>query len=308
MTRSDHHRLLAAACVVIQAGALASALGTPYSDINAAAASAPITVQHLRRNVTMLEGSGGNIGVLAGRDGILMVDDGIAVSREKIVRAIRSFSDGDLKYVVLTHWHWDHSDGDGWVRKAGATLIADHRTVDHLKQTIDVVEWEHTFPPARAADIPNLVLTADKTLRFDGETVKILHYGAGHTDGDLAVYFRSADVLQTGDMFWNGLYPFIDYVAGGSIDGTIRGADDSIALTTDQTIVIPGHGPVGGRADLIAYRDMLRTVRGRVAAMKAQGKSLAEVEAARPTADYDGTWGRSVISPRLFTALVYRGV
>jgi glyoxylase-like metal-dependent hydrolase (beta-lactamase superfamily II) len=152
------------------------------------------------------------------------------------------------------------------------------------------------------------VLTADKTLRFDGETVKILHYGAGHTDGDLAVYFRSADVLQTGDMFWNGLYPFIDYVAGGSIDGTIRGADDSIALTTDQTIVIPGHGPVGGRADLIAYRDMLRTVRGRVAAMKAQGKSLAEVEAARPTADYDGTWGRSVISPRLFTALVYRGV
>lgn len=290
------------------AGPAGNAAGSPYSTINAAAASSDITVQHIRRNVSVLEGSGGNIGVLAGADGIFMVDAGIAVSEAKIATALQALSKGKLRYMVLTHWHWDHSDGDCWVRKAGATLIADQNTVEHLKQTIDVVEWEHTFAPVPPDCLPNLAITADRTIQFDGETVRILHYQPGHTDGDLAVYFKTADVLQTGDMFWNGMYPFIDYAAGGSIDGAIRGADESIALTTDHTRVIPGHGPVGGRADLIAFRTMLTTIRAKVAALKAAGKSLAEVEAAKPTADFDATWGQSVISPSLFTALVYKGI
>jgi glyoxylase-like metal-dependent hydrolase (beta-lactamase superfamily II) len=124
----------------------------------------------------------------------------------------------------------------------------------------------------------------------------------------MSVYFAKADVLQTGDTFWNGVYPFIDYVTGGSIDGAIRAANVNIAMATDHTQVIAGHGPSGGRAELLAFRDMLVAVRDRVATLKSQGKSLNEVIAAKPTADYDAKWGQSVISGALFTALVYRGV
>jgi glyoxylase-like metal-dependent hydrolase (beta-lactamase superfamily II) len=142
----------------------------------------------------------------------------------------------------------------------------------------------------------------------DGETVRIKHYGRGHTDGDMSVYFAKADVLQTGDTVWNGVYPFIDYVTGGSIDGAIRAANANIAMATNHTRVIPGHGPSGSRADLVAFRDMLLAIRNKVAALKSQGRSLSEVIVAKPTAAYDAKWGGSVISGALFTALVYRGV
>jgi glyoxylase-like metal-dependent hydrolase (beta-lactamase superfamily II) len=256
----------------------------------------------------MLEGSGGNIGVLAKPDGILMVDAGIAVSEAKIRSALRSLSSGPLRTVILTHWHWDHSDGDRWVRRTGATLIGDARTVDRLKQTIRIVEWGHTFTPVAADSLPNVVLRDNKTLLFRGEAVRIRHYRPGHTDGDMSVYFQKADILQTGDTFWNGIYPFIDYVSGGSIDGAIRDANENLRLSGPNTIVIPGHGPIGNRAALMAFRDMLVDVRGRVAALKASGMSLADVQRARPTAKLDAKWGRSVIDGQLFTALVYRGV
>jgi glyoxylase-like metal-dependent hydrolase (beta-lactamase superfamily II) len=281
---------------------------TPYDVINSAAATSPITVHRLRGGVAMLEGSGGNIGVLTAPDGLLMVDAGIAVSEAKIKAALDGLGAGPLRTVILTHWHWDHSDGDGWVRRSGAQLLADPHAILRLKQTNRIVEWGHTFTPVAAASLPDEAVPADRTLRFGGETALIRHYRAGHTDGDLSVYFRKADVLQTGDTFWNGVYPFIDYVTGGSIDGAIGAANENLRLARRGTIVIPGHGPVGSYADLVAFRDMLVEVRGKVAVLKARGKSLAEVEAARPTATLDAKWGRSVIDGQLFTALVYRGV
>jgi glyoxylase-like metal-dependent hydrolase (beta-lactamase superfamily II) len=281
---------------------------TPYDVINHAAATSPIVVHRLRGGISMLEGSGGNIGVLAGPDGKLMVDCGIAVSQAKIEHALSQLGPGRLRYAVLTHWHWDHSDGDGWVRRTGATLIADKLAVQRLTQTIRVVEWGHTFTPIPAKDLPNAVLTGDKLIRLNNETVRIRHYRPGHTDGDLSVLFERADVLQTGDTFWNGMYPFIDYVTGGSIDGAIAAANANIAMVGPRTLVIPGHGPMGNRASLLAFRDMLVDVRRRVASLKAQGKSLEEVQAAHPTADFDAKWGGSVINGKLFTALVYRGV
>ena len=281
---------------------------TPFDTINAAAARSPITVKALRGGVVMLAGSGGNIGVLPMPDGLLMVDTGIAVSQAKIKAALRSISAKPLRTAILTHWHWDHSDGDAWVRRSGATIIADAQTVARLKQTNTIVEWGHTFTPVAANSLPDLVLSDDKTLRSGRERIHIGHYRAGHTDGDLFVHFIRADVLQTGDTFWNGVYPFIDYVTGGSIDGAIRAADQNLAIAGAGTLVIPGHGPVGNRADLIAFRDMLVAVRGKVAALKAQGKSLPETIAARPTAEFDAKWGQSIIDGGLFTALVYRGV
>jgi glyoxylase-like metal-dependent hydrolase (beta-lactamase superfamily II) len=281
---------------------------TPYDLINESAARSPITVHRLRGGVVMLEGSGGNIGVLVEPTGKLMVDAGIAVSEDKIKAALGGLGPAPLRKVILTHWHWDHGDGSAWVRRAGATLLADPNAIARLKRTTRIAEWGHTFQPVATADLPNEPVPEDRTMRFGAETVMIRHYRPGHTDGDLSVYFRRADVLQTGDTFWNGVYPFIDYVGGGGIDGAIEAANQNLRLAGKGTIVIPGHGPVGDHAALVAFRDMLVEVRGRVAALKAQGKSLAEVQAARPTAALDGRWGRSVIDGRLFTALVYRGV
>ncbi len=281
---------------------------TPYDTINQAAASSPVTIHNLRGGIAMLAGSGGNIGVLPMRNGLLMIDTGIAVSEAKIKAALRQLSPQPLRTVILTHWHWDHSDGDAWVRRSGATLIADARTVKRLQQTNTIVEWGHSFTPIAVKNLPNLILTGDKTLISGEETIRIGHYLAGHTDGDLFVHFSRADVLQTGDTFWNGVYPFIDYVTGGSIDGAIAAANENLRLATAKTIVIPGHGPIGNRADLIAFRDMLVAVRGKVAALKAKCKSLPETLAARPTARFDAKWGRSIIDGSLFTALVYRGV
>ena len=281
---------------------------TPYDTINAAAASGPVTAHQLRGGIAMLDGSGGNIGVLTASDGVLLVDAGIAVSEAKIKAALSGLSPQPLKTVILTHWHWDHSDGEGWVRRTGADLIADAKAVERLKQTNTIVEWGHTFTPIASDSLPNVSLTGDTTLRFGSETVAIGHYKSGHTDGDLYVRFMRADVLQTGDTFWNGVYPFIDYVTGGSIDGTIRAANENLRLAGPGTIVIPGHGPIGDRAALIAFRDMLVAVRGRVATLKHQGNSLDETVAAHPTAEFDARWGQSVINGSLFTALVYRGV
>ena len=297
--------------VALAAGAVLAAqpaASSPYSDINAAAAADAIKVERVRGSVRMLSGSGGNIGVLSGGEGLLMVDAGIAVSEEKIKAALRSMDQGPLRYVIVTHWHWDHSDGNGWARRAGAAVIADQLAVRRLTQTIRVVEWDHTFTPVAKADLPNQILAGDRTIRFDGETVKIRHYRSGHTDGDLSVYFVKADVLQTGDTFWNGMYPFIDYVAGGSIDGAIRAANANLVMAAPRTLVIPGHGPIGNRAQLIAFRDMLVTIRAKVAELKARGQSIDQVVAAKPTAAFDAEWGRSVISGALFTRLVFRGV
>lgn len=281
---------------------------SPYSAINAAAAADPVRIDRLRGNVAMLSGSGGNIGVLTGPRGLFLVDAGIAVSKSRIQAALRSLGSGPVRYVVDTHWHWDHTDGNAWLRRAGATIIADIHTRRRLGQTIRVVEWEHTFTPVPRDGLPNEALVGDKVIRFGGERVAIRHYKPAHTDGDIFVYFTRADILQTGDTFWNGMYPFIDYVGGGGIDGSIRAANLNLRLAGPKTLIIPGHGPVGNRAQLVAFRDMLVAVRAKVAALKARGWTVDQVVAARPTAGLDATWGRSVISGELFTRLVYKGV
>ncbi|QYE33309.1 MBL fold metallo-hydrolase (plasmid) [Polymorphobacter sp. PAMC 29334] len=281
---------------------------TPYDLINKAAESSPITVHQLRGGVSMLEGSGGNIGVLEQPGGVLMVDAGIAVSEARIKAALQDLGPAPLKTVILTHWHWDHSDGDAWVRRAGATLIADPRAIQRLRETNRIVEWGHTFTPISAESLPNEAVAGDRSLPFGTETALIRHYGAGHTDGDLSVYFKRADILQTGDTFWNGVYPFIDYVTGGSIDGAVDAANENLRLARQTSVIIPGHGPVGNYKSLVAFRDMLVNVRAKVAKLKARGMSLKDVQRARPTASLDAVWGQSVIDGELFTALVYRGV
>jgi glyoxylase-like metal-dependent hydrolase (beta-lactamase superfamily II) len=299
-------RRLAVISVFFTAAA-AVAAPTPYDKINAEAAAGPIDIQQAH-GITVLEGSGGNIGVLPGPDGLLMVDVGIAVSRQKIEAVLRQLSPGKIRYVINTHWHWDHSDGNAWAHEDGATLIAQANTARHLNESIRVVEWGHTFVPVPAAARPTVLVDDALTLNINGESVRICQYAASHTDGDLSVYFPKADVLFTGDTWWNGLYPFIDYVAGGSIDGMIHAANTNLELAGEHTSIVPGHGPIGTRAQLAEYRDMLVAIRGRVAELKQRGLSLNQVLAAKPTEAFDAKYGQDVIGPALFTALVYRGV
>lgn len=293
---------------MILSSASSAQASSPYDIINREAAQAEITVTQLRSGLSMLEGSGGNMVVLAGPEGLLMVDAGIAVSRNKIKAALAKLSGGPIRHLVTTHWHWDHADGNGWAREAGAKIYAHPNTIGHLSQTIRVEEWKHTFTPIAARDRPNIAVRARTQLVLNGETATVRAYKSGHTDGDLSVQFAKADVLAIGDTWWNGHYPFIDYVAGGDIDGVIAQADESIALAGPATLIVPGHGPFGSRTDLIAYRDMLVDIRGRVAKLKAAGQSLEAIIAANPTAAYDAKWGTSLISPALFTTLVYRGI
>ena len=281
---------------------------SPVDKINAEAAKADITVQRLRGNISVLMGSGGNITVLTGPDGKLLVDAGIAVSRPRIQAALDGISKDPLKYLINTHWHWDHTDGNEWVHNQGATIIAQENTLKHLSTTTRVKEWNHTFQPWPASARPTVVVKTDKTLKFDGENIVLKGFGPGHTDGDITAYFTKADVLALGDIFWNGIYPFIDSDTGGSIDGMIHLANASLERATDKTIIVPGHGPIGDRAQLVEFRDMLVAIRENVAQLKKQGKSLDEVIAAKPTAAYDAKWGGFVIDPAFFTRLVYAGV
>ena len=281
---------------------------SPVIKINEAAATSDVTVEQLRGNLSVLFGSGGNIVVLNGPDGKLLVDDGIAVSKDKIQAALDRISAEPIKYVINTHWHWDHTDGNEWVHNQGATIIAHENVLKRLSATTRVEDWNYTFQPWPMSGRPTVTFKTEKTLNFDGETVLIKHLGQGHTDGDAFVYFPESDVLVLGDNFWNGIYPFIDNGVGGGIDGMIRWVNASLTLATDKTIIVPGHGPVGNKAQLAEFRDMLVTVRNKVAVLKDQGKPLNQIITAKPTAAYDAKWGNFVIDPAFFTRLVYAGL
>ncbi|SAL53518.1 beta-lactamase domain-containing protein [Caballeronia turbans] len=271
-------------------------------------ADSDIVVQPLRGNITELMGSGGNITVLSGKEGKFLVDAGIGKSKNKLRAALDKIGPAPLKYVVDTHWHWDHTNGNAWMHDAGATVVAHRNTSKHLTETTHVDAWNWTFEPVPENARPTLVIDDKRTFSFAGTTIQVENFGGGHTDGDLWVYFKEADVLALGDTFWNGFYPYIDNEDGGSIDGAIKWADKAVARTTDHTIVIPGHGPVGTRTELIAFRDMLVTVRSNVAALKRQGKSLDEIVAAKPTAAFDAVWGNFVFNGAQFTKMVYSGL
>lgn len=267
-----------------------------------------IIVKPLRGNITVLMGSGGNITVLSSKEGKFLVDAGVSKSQEKLRAALDKIGPAPLKYVVNTHWHWDHTDGNAWMHKAGATIVAHRKTFKHLTETTHVDAWNWTFDPVPADARPTLLVDNEKAFSFAGTKIEVENFGDGHTDGDLWVYFKSADVLALGDTFWNGIYPYIDNEDGGSINGAIDWANKAVARTTDHTIVVPGHGPVGTRAQLVEFRDMLVTVRNNVAALKQQGKSLDEIIAAKPTAVFDAKWGNFVFNGAQFTKMVYAGL
>jgi glyoxylase-like metal-dependent hydrolase (beta-lactamase superfamily II) len=272
------------------------------------AAAATVTVQRLRGNISVLMGAGGNIAVLPGRDGKLLIDAGFAGAHPKIASALATISSDPIKYLINTHWHFDHTDGNEWLHSAGAVILAHANTRKHLSTTTRVEGWNFTFPPAPASAIPAEVFDDERTVKLNGTTIALKHYAPAHTDSDISVHFIDADIFHVGDTFWNGYYPFIDYSTGGSIDGMIGATQANVAKVTDTMIVIPGHGTIGDKSQLVFYRDLLVGAREKVATLKRQGKSLDEIVAAKPTADTDAKWGNGFRSPRDFIGDVFQGV
>jgi glyoxylase-like metal-dependent hydrolase (beta-lactamase superfamily II) len=277
--------------------------------IKDSAAASPITTYTLRNKISVLEGSGGNIAALTGPDGKVMVDAGIGVSRARLTQALAALGAEPITHLINTHWHFDHADGNEWLHSAGAKIIAQDNTRKHLSEIQRVEDWDYNFLPAAGGAIPSEVFAKDHSLKLNGASIGLRYYGPAHTDSDISVTFAEANVVHVGDTFWNGIYPFIDYSTGGSIDGMIAASDANLAAVTNDTIIIPGHGrPVSNKAELQAFRDMLVAIRDNVARLKQQGRTRDEAVAAKPTAAFDAIWGQFVIDPGFFTRLVYEGV
>ncbi len=277
--------------------------------IKDSAAASPIITHKLRNNIAVLEGSGGTVAVLSGPDGKVLIDAGIAVSRPQLMNSLTDLGADPITHLINTHWHFDHTSGNTWLNAAGAKIIAQENTRKYLSQVQRVDDWDYNFLALPPDGIPSEVFAEERGLKLNGVTIALKHYSPAHTDSDISVTFAEANVVHVADTFWNGIYPFIDYSTGGSIDGMIAASDANLAATTNDTIIIAGHGKaIGTKAELQEFRDMLVAIREKVAALKQQGRSRDDIIAAKPTLAFDTKFGNFVIDPGFFTRLVYDGV
>lgn len=273
------------------------------------AANIQFVATHLAGNVHMLASrAGGNLAACVGEDGVFLVDAEYEQLAEKAGAAVAALSDEPIRWVLNTHWHFDHTGGNAHFAASGA-LIAAHKNVREkmsADQHLAVINVD--VPASPPAALPILTLRDGAAFHVNGEEIFVFHVPEAHTDGDLVVHFRSANVIHIGDLVFNGGYPFIDVLAGGTIDGVIQGIERALALCDDETQVIPGHGPLSHKAELTEYAAMLRDFRAVIAEELAAGKTLPEILEAEPTAAIDETWGSAQFPPPLFTEMVYRSL
>jgi len=255
-------------------------------------------------NFYTLEGQGGTIGVLAGVDGIFMVDDQFAPLTDKIVAAIRQFSNAPIKFVVNTHVHGDHTGGNENLGKMGVTILARGTVRDRLMHPAAAANGT-PGRPTQPVGLPTITFNDPLTFHMNGEEVRLIPIPAAHTDGDTMVRFVRNDLIMTGDFYRSIQYPNIDRVNGGSLNGTINGLGQILARSGPNTKIIPGHGPMVDRNAVMVHRDMILVVRDRVAKLIEQGKSEAEVLAANLTADYDAKVPNSKETTQRFITQLY---
>jgi cyclase len=268
-------------------------------------AANPIQTQKLADNLTLLSGPGGNVVVLDGPDGRLVVDTFVRPAWPKLKAALEDLGNVPVRLVVDTHWHLDHADNNAPLHAMGATVVAHESTKKRLAERHHLAFLELDIPPSPADALPQQTFTDSHSLSFGGETVALAHFAPAHTDTDIYAHFQKANVLHVADIFFNGRYPFIDGSTGGAVNGMVAAADKALSLADQSTKIVPGHGALATKADLVKYRDMLASARDRVQKLKAAGKSLAEAVAAKPFTDLDPVWGKGRFNGDTFVQIVY---
>ena len=260
--------------------------------------------QKLTDRIYMLTGAGGNLGLSVGEDAVFLIDDQYAPMTEKIRAAIAAITPQPVRFVLNTHWHGDHTGGNENFGKAGSIIVA-HENVRKRMASRQLNEFFKSETPAspRGA-LPVVTFDGVVSFHMNGEEIRGIHVPRAHTDGDTIVHFLGSDVIHMGDVYFNGLYPFIDTASGGSVEGTIAACDQVLKVATDRTRIIPGHGPLSNAAELKAYRDMLATVLARVKKLVAEGRSAEEIGAAGVTKEFDEKWGKGFMPPARFATSV----
>jgi glyoxylase-like metal-dependent hydrolase (beta-lactamase superfamily II) len=275
------------------------------ASVRAQKGTVPIEAQKLADNLTLLSGPGGNVVVLNGPDGKFVVDTFLLPAWPKLKERLDGISNAPLKFVIDTHWHFDHTDNNALLHAAGATVLAHENTKKRMSEPHDLPVFGLHFDPSPAEALPQQTFATSQKLEANGETLALQHLAPAHTDTDIYVHFQKANVIHMGDTFFNGMYPYIDSSTGGKIGGMIAAADKVLPLAGNYTKIVPGHGPVGNKADLAKFREMLVTTRDRVQKLKSAGKSVQEAVAEEPLADLDAAWGKGMLNSDLFVQVVY---
>jgi cyclase len=289
------HRTLAAAFILTAA---APALAQPP------AAAPQVRVERVAPGVAVLFGRGGNIALSHGADGNVLIDDQYAPMTEPILAAVRSIDPDPVRFVINTHWHGDHTGGNENLARTGTVVVA-HENV-RTRMSMDQVVRGEAVPPSPTGALPVITFGQGLSFHLNGDEVRVFHVDDAHTDGDVLVFWHRANVLHMGDTYFNGMLPFIDLDSGGSIDGLLSALLIAIHRADPETVIIPGHGPLARRTDLIAYRDRLLAIRDRVQAEIDAGRSLEQIQALRLADAY----GRDsdFISPAAFIETVHRSL
>ena len=265
----------------------------------------PIESVKLSDSLTLLMGPGGNVVVLSGTDGKLIVDTFTQLAWDRFKKALDEISKAPLKVAVDSHWHWDHTDNNVNVRAAGASIIAHENTLKRMSESHDLDVINLHFDPSPENALPQRTFKESYQMHFSGEHVSLGRFAPAHTDSDIYIHFQKANVLHMGDVFFNGIYCYIDRGTNGSIHGMIAGATKMMAMIDNNTKVVPGHGPLGNKADLRKFRDMMIVARDRVQKVKTAGKSLDQAIAAKLFSDLDPVWGGGFLKGDGFTRVVY---
>ena len=284
--------------------ALACLLLAPLAQAQQDFSKVEIKTTKLGENTYMMEGAGGNLGLSVGDDAVFLIDDQFAPLSEKIGAAIARLTSKPVKFILNTHWHYDHTGGNENFGKSGSVIVA-HENVRKRMSTEQLIEFMRTTVPASpGVALPMVTFAASVNFHLNGEDIRAIHVPRAHTDGDAIVHFVKSDVVHMGDTYFNGFYPFIDTSSGGTIDGVVAACDRALEIVGDRTKVIPGHGPLSNKAELKAYRDMLATVSARIRKMVADGRKLEEITASDATADFDEKWGKGFIPAAKFREMI----
>jgi glyoxylase-like metal-dependent hydrolase (beta-lactamase superfamily II) len=275
------------------------------SESRQAAAQAPVKVTKLTDTLFLLQGVGGNMVAQIGPDGKLLIDSSFSTAAPRIKDALDKLDSHPLRLLINTHWHFDHTDGNAAMHDAGAFIVAHRNTRTRLSTPQEIAFYHLRLPASPTASLPQETFEESETLYFNNDELSLVHIPPAHTDTDISIFFKNGNVLHAGDVWFNGMYPFIDGSSGGNVNGMIQGCDQLLAVADDKTKIVPGHGPLGDKAALTAYREMLATIATRVLKLKSSGQTVEQAVAAKPTAELDAAWGKGMFSGDAFTALVY---